>query len=327
MNPRVLLLGLWAAVVVVMAAVLARWTPSLGGYGPRLIVSEPVHVVAHTIIYGGLAYGLASVLFTPVDLTDERAWRRLRLRALAAGLAWVTVVSLQEFAQQLFRHRSVGFEELYDGLVDIVGGAFGMVLWTGFHPVHRLRVAQALGVLLHPGFVSTVGLTGLYYSALNRAPSAGLWVLLALASGLPAVAGWLYGRRAGWFATLDVARREERGRLFVLAALSAGLYLGLSVALHAPAVVVLAAALAGLGVLATALVTWAGFKVSGHIAVAVTLGVAVSAPSVRLPVLFGFAAAARSWARARAGVHTLAEVLWAWPLGLALGAAVFYGPW
>jgi hypothetical protein len=71
-------------VAVVLAAVLARWTPALGGYGPRLIVSEPVHVAAHTIIYGGPAYGLARVSFTPVDLADDRAWRRLRWRALAA---------------------------------------------------------------------------------------------------------------------------------------------------------------------------------------------------------------------------------------------------
>jgi hypothetical protein len=178
------------------------------------------------------------------------------------------------------------------------------------------EVGRALGVWLHPAAVVPIGLAGAHYAG-TRDPRASLaWAAVAIACWLPAAAAWAIGTRLGRFTDADLVDRRERPALFALACGSAALYALVTRWDAPPPVVVLADGMLA-GALAVTVVTTAGFKVSGHVAVPALLAVAVVPWSARGPLLLLGVALLLSWARVRAGVHRPIEVAGAWALAAA----------
>jgi hypothetical protein len=103
--------------------------------------------------------------------------------------------------------------------------------------------------------------------------------------------------------------------LFAFGCLCAAAFVSLAVT--DPGARLAASALLALALTLT-VVTTAGFKLSGHVATALTLAVVCVPASSRGPGLFLACAALLTWARVRAGVHRPAEVAGAWAFAAAL---------
>lgn len=310
----------WALSLIAAALYLERSPPAHDSPVGRLISAEPVHLVAHAVLYGSLAALLAWRWFPTDALAAPRA--ALRGRVLAAGLSFVAVAGAQELVQSLSRERLPNVEEYFDLSVDVAGASLGLIAWSMADRRRRYPVARALGVLLHPAILGPLGMFAVLRSALGDGPAALRWTSLGVLAALPVAAVWQLGLRRGWFADRDLSVRAERP-VFLLVSLlcAAGLY-GSVTLLHAPpAVCHVALAGAAATVLVSAL-TVAGLKVSGHVAVPVGVMVLLQATSFRGPWPFVLAALALSWARVWEGRHTAREVLSAWGVAGASGVLI-----
>lgn len=318
------LIPLWSLALVVMAWVISQHSFAPNTAAAWALRSEPVHVAAHTFLYGVLSMLLATLWFSRTAGDAPR--RALVARALLAGSMFMLVASCQEGVQVLARaqHRHPSPEELYDLAVDVLAGAIGLILWSRWNRQHLTRVARTLGWILHPALVAPLGLFAIFWSALGGPRPALPWTALAVLSAAPAAGVWVLGVALGRFSDVDVSVRSERPPLFAAGLFSGLLYLALTRALGAP-LPVQHLALAGLiGTSLLALVTVSGLKVSGHVSVAVALAVALAATSVRGPYLFAMAALLLSWARVREARHTPREVLGAWALAGVVAAVMFH---
>lgn len=312
----------WALALIAAALYLERWPPAHGSPVGRFLAAEPVHIVAHTLLYGSLSALLAWRWFPTDALDAPRA--ALRSRVLAAGASFLAVAGAQELVQVLSRQRMPNAEEYFDLAVDVSGASLGLIAWSLADRRRRYPVARALGVVLHPAIVGPLGMYAVLRSALDDASAALRWTSLGVLAALPVAALWQVGLRRGWFGDRDLSVRSERP-VFLLAALltAAGLYASV-LALDAPlAVRHVALAGAAATVLVSAL-TVAGLKVSGHVAVPVGVMVLLQATSFRGPWPFVLAALALSWARVGEGRHTPREVVSAWGVAGASGALTLW---
>lgn len=309
--------GAWMLSLVAAALLLERYPPRAESALGRCLHAEPVHLVAHALLYGTLAALLARRWF-PTDVIDEPR-DRLRRRALAAATLFMLAAGAQELAQALCRGRGPCSEEYFDLTVDIAGASLGMIAWATTDRRRRYPVARALGVVLHPAVVGPLGMYAVLASALDDGAAALRWTAMGVLATLPVAAVWALGLRRGWFGDRDISVRSERPSFLLVALLAAlALYVAV-VVLEAPLAV---RQVAGAGALAAALVsasTVAGLKVSGHVAVPVGVVALLQATSLRGPWPFLLAAVALSWARVREGRHTPPEVLGAWGIAGASG--------
>ncbi|MDB5217991.1 MAG: hypothetical protein JWO86_5918 [Myxococcaceae bacterium] len=85
--------------LVTLALVLEHVTPPAGSLLGRMMGCEPLHIVAHTILYGSLAAALAMRWF-PSDALDG-AGASLRRRALSGVGSFCFVAGAQELAQAI----------------------------------------------------------------------------------------------------------------------------------------------------------------------------------------------------------------------------------
>ena len=303
--------------LVSFALLLEHTEPSAGSLLARMMGCEPLHIVAHSILYGSLAVALAKRWFPSNALDGARA--PLRRRALFAAGSFFFVAGAQELAQAFSRSRLPGGEELFDLVVDAGGATLGLIAWALFDKRRIYPVARALGVALHPAFIGPVGVFALTWSTLRDTRAALGWTLVFVLAILPLAGVWWVGLKRGWYSDRDLSVRAERPRILLLGLLSAAVLLG-SVHLAGAPVVVRDMAIAGL--VATALVTLTtivGTKVSGHVAVPVGVVVLLSATSYRGPWPFLLIALSLSWARVREGRHTPREVLAGWGIAGASG--------
>lgn len=282
---------LWAVIAMGCAAALSA------GYGPHVHTPDWVHWIGHLLLFGGLA------------LLLDRSLRWRPTVTLVAALSVGIGVELAQVAGSGFLSlRELGFDVMVDALAVMAGLALG----------RRRAAARAIGLWLHPAVVFPLGLCGTFYAALRDVPQALTWTALAIACLAPCAAVWLLGVRWGWFSGVDMVNKAERPRLFALACGCCLLFAGLSHALAAPSQVLdVTHGLLLTAVLITAM-TRAGFKVSGHVTIALLLAVAIAPWSVRAPVLFLAAGVLLSWGRVRARCHRPVEVAGAWVLALAL---------
>ncbi|MBX3227807.1 MAG: phosphatase PAP2 family protein [Labilithrix sp.] len=268
------------------------------------MASEPLHIVAHSVLYGSLAVALAAWLFPSSSPGAARV-------VLAAG-AFLLVAGSQELAQALSRSRLPGGEELFDLVVDAAGASVGLIVWSLFDRRRVYPLARSLGVALHPGFIGPLGVFALAWSTLRDTRAALGWTLVLVLAVLPLAATWWVGLKRGWYSDRDLSVRAERPRFLLLALVAATVIL---VAVHlvdAPAIV---RDITTANLIATALFTLTtvvGTKVSGHVAVPVGVVVLISATSSRGPWPFLIVALSVSWARVREGRHTPREVLAGW---------------
>ncbi|MBN2191854.1 MAG: hypothetical protein JW751_03485 [Polyangiaceae bacterium] len=276
---------LWSVLAMAAAAALSA------GWGPAWSAPDWAHIVGHLVLFGGMAWVV------------ERRLRWRPLTTLIVVLAAGVGVELAQVAGGGHRSmRELGFDVMVDALAAMVGLALGC----------RQVTARALGLWLHPALVVPIGLCGTFYAALREVPAALVWTTLAVACWLPAAGVWLGGIRLGWFSGLDLVECRERVRLFALACGCAGLFVALTHGLGAPASVLEVAHQMLLTSLAVTAATMAGFKLSGHVTVALLLAVAIAPWSVRGPVLLVTTAILLSWGRVRTHCHRPIEIAGAW---------------
>ena len=285
---------LWAIGAMGVAGLLAA------GFGPPW-VSAPdwVHVVAHLLLFGSLAW-----------IIDRRGrWQppATALVVLAVGLG---VELAQVAASRHLSLRELGFDMVVDGLGAMAGLAVGS----------RPAAARAIGAWLHPVWVVPVGLWGAFYAGLRQPTSAVWWAGCASLCWLPAAGVWFQGVRQGWFRDMDLTERTDRPALFALACSCAALFLVLASILGAPEHVLLVAWEITITSVALFALTVLGFKVSGHVTVPLVLAVAVAPWSSRGLAIFLIAAALLSWGRVRSLQHRPLEVAGAWALAAVLAA-------
>jgi hypothetical protein len=329
---RRMLIGMRARWVVVfmtvglvgLALLLEHASPAGGSLLARMMGCEPLHIVAHTILYGSLAVALATRWFPSeaLDGPDAGAGPSLRRRALFGAASFCFVAGAQELTQAFSRSRAPGGEELFDLMVDVGGATLGLIAWSLFDRRRIYPLARALGVVLHPGFIGPFGVFALTWSTLRDTRAAFGWTLVFVLAVLPLTAIWCVGTRRGWYSDRDLSVRAERPR-FLLVALFSVAVLVVSVHVAGAPVVVRDIAIAAL--IATALITFTtliGTKVSGHVAVPVGVFVLLSATSYRGPWPFLLLALSVSWARVREGRHTPREVLAGWGIAGASGLYV-----
>jgi len=318
-HPRTLV-SVTAITLVATAFALHRVHLPEHSLGARLMGAEILHLIAHSVLYGGLAALIASWRF-PAEALDEGK-SALARRALGAAVCFCFVAAAQETTQALCRSRGLSQEEFFDLGVDIVGATAGLIVWARSDRRRVYPVARAIGVVLHPAFVGPVGVFALVWAA-SRDPQTGLaWTGLATLAVLPVAAVWALGLRRGWFRDADLSVRAERPPFLFTACLAA---VGLCLVAHAVDAPAAMRELAIAGVVATLLVTavtLAGLKVSGHVAVPVGIFVLLVRDSPRGVWPFALAALALSWARVREGRHTPREVVGAWGLASASAALV-----
>lgn len=318
MNTR-WIIALMAVGLVSLAIALDRFPLPEESFLGALARREWFHLVAHTVLYGSLAVALATRWFPSHTIDAPRAV--LVRHALAAAVCFMFIAGAQELAQALCRARLPGGEEAFDLVVDIVGASAGLILWSRPDRKRKYLVARTLGVVLHPGFVGPAGVFAVTWSALEDARAALTWTLVAVVAALPVAGVWVAGLRRGWYSDRDLSVRTERPLFLVTATLMAVSLALVTRGAGAPEVV---RALTFAGACATALLTVltvAGVKVSGHVAVPVGVVALLQATSFRGPWPFLLAACVLSWARVREGRHTPVEVLAGW--GVATSAGFF----
>ena len=130
---------------VVMAFVLEKHPPRDGSLFAVILASEPVHLVAHSVLYGGLAVALAAWCFPTADVAVSRAvkWRR----ALFAGACFVGIAGAQECVQALSRQRLPGPEEGFDLAVDSAAATLGLIAWA------RIPIQMMPAGIVNPGLM------------------------------------------------------------------------------------------------------------------------------------------------------------------------------
>ena len=305
--------------LVAFALALEHANPAEGSILGRIMGSELLHIVAHSILYGSLAVALAMTWLPSHVLEGART--SLRRRALLAAGSFCLVAGTQELVQALSRSRAPGGEELFDLVVDVGGATLGLIVWSLFDKRRTYPLARTLGVVLHPGFIGPLGVFALIWSSLRDTRAALGWSLVFVLAVLPLATIWWVGLKRGWYSDRDLSVRAERPRILLTGLFSAAVLLGTLHLAGAP-VVVRDVAIAGL--VATALLTFStilGTKVSGHVAVPVGI---VVLPRRRLypgPWPFLILALSVSWARVREGRHTPREVLAGWGIAGIAGAS------
>jgi hypothetical protein len=317
-RPRTLV-ALAAFTFVACAFALDRAHLPEGSLAAALMHAEIAHLVAHSVLYGGLAALIARWRF-PADSLDAGRVALAR-RALGAALVFLAVAAAQEGVQALSRGRPPCREELFDLGVDVVGATLGLIAWSRADRRRIYPVARAIGVVLHPAFVGPVGVFAVTWAAGRDLRAALAWTALATLAAFPVAAVWAMGLRRGWFRDADLSVRRERPPFLAVACVAA---LGLALIVHAFDAPAAVRDLCLAGALATGLVTavtLAGLKVSGHVAVPVGAFALLLRDSPRAVWPFAVAAVALSWARVREGRHTPREVAGAW--GLAGASAAF----
>lgn len=316
-HPRTIAVALAASLVSMAFALEFLRVPEEAALAV-VLRAEVTHLVAHTLLYGGLAAALAAWWFPAHALDGDR--RSLGRRAFGAALCFLSVAVAQELVQSLSRRSFLAREEFFDLAVDLTAATVGLIAWSWRDGRRAVRVARALGVVLHPGVIGPLGVFAVTWAAVRDARVGVTWTTVAMVAALPVAAVWAVGLRRGWFRDADLSVRAERPPFLLAACLAAAALALVARATHAPAVVQ-ELCLAGLAAtLAVTAVTLAGFKVSGHVAVPVGVLVLLSAHSARGLWPFAVAALALSWARVREGRHTPREVLGAW--GLAGASAL-----
>jgi len=183
-DPCGMLIGMrarWIVVImalglVTFALLLEHVTPSAGSLLGRIMGCEPLHIVAHSILYGSLAVALAT-RWVPSDALDG-AGASLRRRALSGAVSFCCVAGAQELTQAFSRSRAPGGEELFDLMVDVGGATLGLIAWSLFDKRRIYPLARALGVVLHPGFIGLVGVFALTWSTLRDGGAALGWTLV-----------------------------------------------------------------------------------------------------------------------------------------------------
>jgi hypothetical protein len=170
------IVGMMALGLVTLALVLEHVAPPAGSLLGRMMGCEPLHIVAHSILYGSLAVALA-VRWFPSDALDG-AGASLRRRALSAAASFCFVAGAQELAQAFSRSRAPGGEELFDLMVDAGGATLGLIAWSLFDKRRSYLLARALGVVLHPGFIGPAGTCALIWSTLRNTRAALGWTLV-----------------------------------------------------------------------------------------------------------------------------------------------------
>ncbi len=316
-HPRTIAVALAASLVSMAFALEFLRVPEEAALAV-VLRAEVTHLVAHTLLYGGLAAALAAWWFPAHALDGDR--RSLGRRAFGAALCFLSVAVAQELVQSLSRRSFLAREEFFDLAVDLTAATVGLIAWSWRDGRRAVRVARALGVVLHPGVIGPLGVFAVTWAAVRDARVGVTWTTVAMVAALPVAAVWAVGLRRGWFRDADLSVRAERPPFLLAACVAAAALALVARATHAPAVVQ-ELCLAGLAAtLAVTAVTLAGFKVSGHVAVPVGVLVLLSAHSARGLWPFAVAALALSWARVREGRHTPREVLGAW--GLAGASAL-----
>lgn len=305
--------------LVTFALALEHASPAEGSLLARMMGCEPLHIVAHCILYGSLAVALATRWFPSAALDGAGAGPSLRRRALFGAASFCIVAGAQELTQAFSRSRAPGGEELFDLMVDVGGATLGLIAWSLFDKRRIYPLARVLGVVLHPGFIGPFGCFALVWSTLRDTHAALGWTLVFVLAVLPLAVVWCVGLRRGWYSDRDLSVRAERPGFLVTALVSVAVLL-VSVHLAGAPLIVRDITLAAL--VATALVsltTFVGTKVSGHVAVPVGVFVLLSATSYRGPWPFLLVALSVSWARIREGRHTPREVLAGWGIAGASG--------
>ena len=313
----VVLIGLG---LISFALALEHVAPAEGSLLRWLVSCEPLHIIAHSILYGSLAVALAAWSFPADAVTPGASTGGSRgRRALLAVGSFCFVAGAQELAQSLSRSRAPGGEELFDLVVDAAGATLGLIAWSLFDKRRIYPLARALGVALHPAFIGPIGVFALTWCTLRDVRAAVAWMLVVVLPVIPLAAIWWVGLKRGWYSDRDLSVRAERPR-FLLIALAAATAVLVAVHLASAPAVVRDMTIAGL--IATALFTLTtvvGTKVSGHVAVPVGVVVLLSATSSRGPWPFLLVALSVSWARVREGRHTPREVLAGWGIAGASG--------
>ena len=149
-DPCGMLIGMrarWIVVImalglVTFALLLEHVTPSAGSLLGRIMGCEPLHIVAHSILYGSLAVALAT-RWVPSDALDG-AGASLRRRALSGAVSFCCVAGAQELTQAFSRSRAPGGEELFDLMVDVGGATLGLIAWSLFDKRRIYPLARAL---------------------------------------------------------------------------------------------------------------------------------------------------------------------------------------
>ena len=187
------LAGAWMLMLLTAVLWLERFPPRGDSFLGRCVQAEPVHLVAHALLYGTLAALLAGRWF-PAEVLDAPD-ASLRRRALAAGATFLLAASAQELVQAVARGRGPGVEEYFDLTVDVAGAALGMIAWAAADRRRRYLVARALGVVLHPAALGPLGMYAVLASALGDRAAALRWTSLGVLATVPVAALWAVGLR------------------------------------------------------------------------------------------------------------------------------------
>lgn len=131
---RYMILLIWITAILFPLTWVGRLLPglrySLWPLVRPLISPEWVHVVAHAVLYAGLALLLAFSLRLP------RNW----LSALFLFFVVITLGLGQEGLQLVAKGRSFGKAEVFDLGVDMLGGLLGWWLWGKINMLHWIRL-------------------------------------------------------------------------------------------------------------------------------------------------------------------------------------------
>lgn len=276
---------LWA-----LAIAAAAWMLS-SGWGPALVLPDPLHVVMHLALFGVLA----GMLARPCGLDGALGL------TLAAGFA-------VELAQMHASGRWLG-EVGYDMAVDLVGAVSGLA-------VARLPgVAERIGYWLHPVGLAPVAMFGVGWASGLPALESAVWTCVVMVCIAPAVLAWGFGVRAGWYPHVDRIDAAQRSVIFAVASACAWALAGLTWRWGPPAFVVMTLGLAGVMSLLV-VVTRLGFKMSGHVVIPLLLAVAAWPWTMRGAGVLLLAGALLSWARVAADRHRPIEVAASWAVAM-----------
>lgn len=119
MTRRLLFLAFWVAGIVFPMAWFTRFSGAFDRAFTVLFTPVWTHVVMHAFLFAVLAWWLTRIVPSP---------------PLAVVLGLVMVVALlQEGAQRLYTGQTPGADEVFDLMVDFMGGVVGVALGKRWH--------------------------------------------------------------------------------------------------------------------------------------------------------------------------------------------------
>ena len=293
------LAGLWVIVALAATAGLGA-VGTFAGHWP-----EGAHLVGHIGLCGGFA---ALVAASAPGTATSRA-----TTALVAAVAFGAAIELVQL-----RYGPPWSEVVFDLGVDALGAVAGILAWAeARRPARRPEaVGHVVSAVLHPLGIAPLALGAGILAAGGMWPTVAMWLTIAAVCLGPAIALWGVGIWRGWWSDADLSRRRDRGPLFAVGC--AGTVAFVLAATWGPDPVPTIALGAVAGAILGTLVTLAGLKVSGHVAIPVALALLVG-PHPRLAGLLIGVGLLLSWARVAAGRHQVVEVGAGWGIALAVG--------